>query len=130
MSSSYNLLLVNIWCMLCLGLHHYKLKPPIIAGAILPYFINSGCLLWAIECPTQPITIWVKACKRIPTNAYWVVQAIIKVAKSVTVNATSHDHNGSNRGYTFLNIFSYYWDYFEGLFVETIGKDFKIFSAC
>jgi len=67
--------------------------------------MNQGCLLWAIECPTHPMTIWVKAGNKTETTAYWVVQAIIKVEARVRTNAHSHDQMGSNNGWTLLNIF-------------------------
>lgn len=121
---------MKIWCILCLGLHHYKLKPPIIPGIILPYFINQGCLLWAIECPTHPLTIWVNPNNIILIIAYWVVQAINKVDNNKTVKATSHDHNGSYKCYIFFHIASYSFDDFDSSVVDTIGNDFRIFSAC
>ena len=121
---------MNTWCMLCFGAHHSRLKPPTIPATILPYFIKRGCLLWAIECPTQPTTIWVKPKRIMLIKAYSVVHAIKKVARRVTERAISHSHNGSKRCSTFLNIFSYYWESFEGCPVETMGKDLRIFSAC
>ncbi len=64
------------------------------------------------------------------TIAYSVVQAINNVDTSVTVKATSHDHSGSYKCYIFFHIASYYFDDFDSSVVDTIGNDFKIFSAC
>ncbi len=120
---------MKIWCILCLGLHHSRLKPPIKAGPILPYFNNNGCLLWAIECPTQPTTIWVKAKRMILTLAYWVVQAIKNVVASKTNKAASNDQIGWYKCWIFLAMFSYSRDDLEGCPFETILKDLRIFSA-
>lgn len=121
---------MKTWCMLCFGLHHYNEYPPVMAATILPYFMNNGCLLWAIEWPIHPLTIWVKAKSNVLNTALPVVQAINKVANNATDNAISHPQIGSNKGLTLLKIFSYYCDSLDGCDVETIGKDFKIFSAC
>ncbi len=130
MSSSYNWLFVKIWCILCFGLHHYRLKPPVTPAASRPYFMNHGWRLWAIECPTQPETTWVKAKNRILMRALWVVQAIIMVQNNVMDNAASQSHNGSNKWCTFSYIFSYSIEFFEGWPFETTGKDFRTFYAC
>lgn len=121
---------MKTWCMLCLGLHHYNEYPPVMAGTILPYFMNNGCLLWAIEWPTHPLTIWVKAKSNVLKTAFPVVQAINKVDNKAIDNAASHPHNGSNKCLTLSKIFSYSCPSLDGCDVETIGKDFKIFSAC
>jgi hypothetical protein len=56
--------------------------------------MNKGCLLWAIEWPTQPLTIWVKAKHKMLKIADSVVQAIINVANNVIDNAISHPQMG------------------------------------
>lgn len=71
-----------------------------------------------------------KAKSNVLNTALPVVQAINKVDNKATDNAASHPHNGSNKCLTLLKICSYSCPYLEGCDVETIGKDFKIFSAC
>ena len=80
--------------MLCFGLHHYKLNPPTTPATNLPYFINKGCLLWAIEWPIQPETTCVKAKNNTLNTAFDVVHAIIIVQNKVIDNAISHSHIG------------------------------------
>lgn len=71
-----------------------------------------------------------KANSKMLTIAFSVVQAINKVDMRATVRAISHDQIGSKKGLTFSKILSYCSESFEGFVVETMGKDFRIFSAC
>ena len=71
-----------------------------------------------------------KAKSNVLKTAFPVVQAINKVDSKAIDNATSHPHNGSNKGLTLSKILSYSCASLDGCDVETIGKDFKIFSAC
>jgi len=73
--------------MLCFGLHQERENPPINPAGIYPYFMKIGCLLWAIECPTQPTTIWVKPNKKMLNKAIWVVQAIKNVQAKLIIRA-------------------------------------------
>jgi hypothetical protein len=64
------------------------------------------------------------------TKAYYVVQAIIRVASKVIHRAISHDHMGSNRCSTLSKIFWYSSESFDGAPLLIIGNDLSIFSAC
>jgi len=65
-----------------LGDHHSKENPPKSAVSILPKRFRFLFLLWAAECPTHPIKIWVKAKLKMLTTATELVRPIAHVAVS------------------------------------------------
>jgi hypothetical protein len=72
--------------MLCLGDHHYTLKPPNKVDMTLPTCCKSGSLLWAIEWPIHPFKSWLKPKQNMLKIPILVKHPVIKVAASNVIN--------------------------------------------